>query len=65
MRPLQMFSTFSIWESETEMLNMVNGTREHVDGMSHKKAMQERSEKSFHHEFTKMRFHATMEVGEL
>ncbi len=64
MRPLQLFSTFSVWETENEMLNMVQGNKEQMGGMNHKEAKQERSRKSFHHEFTTMRFLAYKEVGE-
>lgn len=61
-RPLNTFSTFSIWKNESELLNMVHGRHEH-DGDSHKLAMQERSRKDFHHEFTTMRFAPFKEFG--
>ena len=37
-RPLNTFSTFSIWKNESELMNMVNG-RHQQDGDSHKLAM--------------------------
>ncbi len=68
MRPLQKFSTFSIWESEKDMLNMVRGrnashTEPNEKDMNHQKAMQARSEEPFHDEFTTMRFVAFGEEG--
>lgn len=61
-RPLNTFSTFSIWKNEFEMINMVHG-RNQGDGRSHKSAMQERARKDFHHEFTTMRFAPIKEFG--
>lgn len=63
MRPLNTFSTFSIWQNEAEMLNMVSGRDKLHDGESHKLAMKERVRKDFHHEFTTMRFTPFKEVG--
>lgn len=62
-RPLNTFSTFSIWRNESEMLNMVSGRDKMRDGESHKLAMQERVRKDFHHEFSTMRFTPFKEVG--
>lgn len=62
-RPLNTFSTFSVWKNESEMLNMVSGRNKLNDGDSHKLAMQERVRKDFHHEFTTMRFVPFKEVG--
>ncbi len=62
-RPLNTFSTFSIWQNETEMLNMVSGRDKPHDGESHTLAMKERTRKDFHHEFTTMRFTPFKEVG--
>lgn len=56
-RPANTFLTFSIWKNEIEMINMVHGKDR--GGDSHLLAMQERSRKDFHHEFTTMRFRAT------
>jgi hypothetical protein len=63
MRPLNTFSTFSIWQNESEMLNMVSGRDKLHDGESHRLAMQERVRKDFHHEFSTMRFTPFKEVG--
>lgn len=63
LRPLNTFSTFSIWNSETEMINMVQGQNKLKDGESHKFAMQERNRQDFHHEFSTMRFTPIKEVG--
>jgi hypothetical protein len=63
MRPLNTFSTFSIWQNESEMINMVTGRDKLHDGESHKLAMKERVRKDFHHEFTTMRFTPFKEVG--
>lgn len=62
-RPLNTFSTFSIWKSEAEMLNMVHGKNKLHDQEDHKLAMQERQRKDFHHEFTTLRFSPFKEVG--
>lgn len=63
LRPLNTFSTFSVWKNESEMLNMVSGRDKLHDGESHKLAMGERMRKDFHHEFTTMRFRPFKEVG--
>lgn len=63
MRPLNTFSTFSIWQNESEMCNMLSGRDKIRDGESHKLAMKERVRKDFHHEFTTMRFTPFKEVG--
>jgi len=62
-RPLNTFSTFSVWKNESEMVNMVHGKNKFEDGESHKLAMRERTRKDFHHEFTTMRFAPIKEVG--
>lgn len=62
-RPLNTFSTFSIWKNEAEMINMVQGLNKQ-DGSDHKLAMQERNRKDFHHEFSTMRFLPLREIGE-
>lgn len=59
MRPLNTLSTFSIWKNEREMINMVSGKTNHAE------AMKEQAQKSFHHEFTTMRFHLLGEYGDL
>jgi hypothetical protein len=63
MRPLNTFSTFSVWKNESEMLNMVSGRNAIRDGESHRLAMQERVRKDFHHEFTTLRFTPFKEAG--
>ncbi|MCX6123587.1 MAG: hypothetical protein NTV34_02380 [Proteobacteria bacterium] len=63
MRPLNTFSTFSIWKNEAEMINMVQGALKERDGAEHRVAMQERKKKDFHHEFMTMRLIPTREVG--
>lgn len=62
-RPPRTFSTFSIWKNEAEMVNMVLGKRKSQDGQEHINAMQERSRKPFHHEFSTMRFLPLGESG--
>lgn len=62
-RPLNTFSTFSIWKNESEMINMVQGRNKTHDGESHRLAMQERIRKDFHHEFSTMRFSPFKEIG--
>lgn len=63
MRPLNVFSTFSIWDNESEMLNMVRGHDAIKDGKSYHLAMKERSRKDFHHQFITMRFKPFKEIG--
>lgn len=62
-RPLNRFSTFSVWESEEAMRGMVRGTQG-TDGTQHRDAMVERARKPFHHEFTTMRFVPVSEHGQ-
>jgi len=63
-RPLNTFSTFSIWRSERDMLGMVGGRRPEIDGTRHREAMRERVRKDFHYEFTTMRFVPVSEHGQ-
>lgn len=63
-RPLNTFSTFSIWRSEQEMIGMVRGRRPDIDGTSHRDAMRERARQDFHYEFTTMRFVPLSEHGQ-
>lgn len=56
-RPLNTLSTFSIWRTEKDMLQMVHGKTLHAD------AMDEQFKKSFHHEFSTMRFYSIGEYG--
>ncbi|PJZ85465.1 hypothetical protein [Leptospira harrisiae] len=62
-RPFGNFSTFSIWNSEKEMLQMVHGRDSMKDGSEHKEAMIERNRKDFHYEFTTLRFEIIKEIG--
>jgi quinol monooxygenase YgiN len=62
-RPLNTFSTFSVWESEEAMRDMVRGSTER-DGPQHREAMVERARKPFHHEFTTLRFVPLSEHGQ-
>ena len=62
-RPLRTFSTFSVWQNESEMLNMVGGKNKLRDGESHRSAMAERIRKDFHSEFMTMRFVPFKEMG--
>lgn len=57
-RPLRTISTFTVWRSLEEMLDMVNRKTER-----HHVAMQERNRKGFHHEFMTLRFRAISEHG--
>lgn len=63
-RPLNTFSTFSMWRSEADMLGMVRGRRAEVDGAEHREAMVERARRPFHYEFTTMRFVPLSEHGQ-
>ncbi len=62
-RPLNTFSTFSIWDSEQAMLGMVRG-RGATDGPQHREALVERSRKPFHFEFTTLRFAPLSQHGD-
>lgn len=63
MRPPRTVSTFSVWRSQREMLDMVRGQGSAPDAQRHATAMVERSRKDFHHEFTTLRFRAFAEYG--
>jgi hypothetical protein len=63
-RPLNKFSTFSIWRSEEDMLGMVRGRRAEIDGTDHRDAMRERARQDFHYEFTTMRLVPLSEHGQ-
>lgn len=58
MRPIGTLSTFSIWKSERDMVSMVKGNNVHG------KAITEQMKRSFHHEFSTMRFYLLGEFGE-
>lgn len=56
-------STFSIWNSEKEMTDMVHGHSLVQKPKRHAKAMEERDKKDFHFEFTTLRFKPVGEFG--
>lgn len=62
--PLRTVSTFSVWETQQDMTNMVRGHGAIADPDRHAAAMVERSRKDFHFEFTTLRFRATSERGQ-
>ena len=57
-------STFSIWKSQKEMLDMVRGHSAVPEPKRHINAMKERDRKDFHFEFTTLRFKPISEAGE-
>ena len=56
-------STFSIWQTEREMTDMVHGHSSMPKPKRHADAMKERERKNFHFEFTTLRFKALSEFG--
>lgn len=63
MRPIGTLSTFSIWQTQQAMTDMVHGRSATPSAARHANAMQERNRKDFHHEFTTMRFRPISEQG--
>jgi hypothetical protein len=63
MRPPRTVSTFSVWRSEREMIDMVRGQESFPGAKRHAAAMVERKRRDFHHEFTTLRFRALTEQG--
>jgi hypothetical protein len=63
MRPVRTLSTFSIWQTQQAMIDMVRGRSTAPSPDRHARAMQERVRKDFHHEFTTMRFRPISEQG--
>lgn len=63
MRPMGTLSTFSIWNTQKAMTDMVNGRSEGAFANRHVNAMRERNRKDFHHEFTTLRFRPISEHG--
>lgn len=63
MRPPCTVSTFSVWRSQSEMIDMVHGKDSVPGAKRHAAAMVERNRKDFHHEFTTLRFRALAEQG--
>lgn len=63
-RPPRTFSTFSVWRSQREMIEMVHGKGSAPGADRHAGAMVERERKDFHYQFTTLRFRAIAEYGE-
>ena len=63
MRPPRTVSTFSVWKSQREMLDMVRGHSSVPRPDRHAAAMVERARKDFHFEFTTLRFKPISEHG--
>lgn len=63
MRPLNTVSTFTIWETQRAMLDMVGGHSKMLHPDRHANAMKERNRKDFHFEFTTLRFKPLSEHG--
>ena len=64
-RPFRTLSTFTVWRSAREMLEMVHGRRQLPagEGDRHAVAMVERTRKDFHREFITLRFNLLGEAG--
>lgn len=62
-RPPHTVSTFSVWTSQREMLDMVRGHSLVPRPERHADAMAERERKDFHFEFTTLRFKPIAEYG--
>ena len=56
-------STFSVWKTQREMIEMVHGTSSISKPDRHAVAMKERNRKDFHHQFTTLRFKPLSEHG--
>jgi hypothetical protein len=63
MRLPRTVSTFSVWTSLQEMLDMVRGHSDVPRPERHAVAMGERERKDFHFEFTTLRFRPLAEYG--
>lgn len=64
MRPPRTVSTFSVWKSQREMVEMVRGHSAVPRPERHAAAMVERRRKDFHFEFTTLRFKPIAEYGQ-
>lgn len=64
MRLPRTVSTFSVWRSQREMIEMVRGHSAVPQPERHAFAMVERQRKDFHFEFTTLRFSPIAEYGE-
>lgn len=56
-------STFSVWKSQKEMVDMVHGHSYVPKPKRHAQAMKERERKDFHYQFTTLRFKPIAEYG--
>lgn len=56
-------STFSVWKSQKEMVDMVHGHSSVPQPKRHAQAMKERERKDFHFQFTTLRFKPISEYG--
>ena len=56
-------ATFSIWNSQQAMTDMVRGQSAVAQPKRHSAAMKERERRDFHHEFTTLRFRPVAEFG--
>jgi hypothetical protein len=63
-RPPRTVSTFSVWRTQREMIEMVRGNSPVSDPNRHAVAMKERQRKDFHRQFTTLRFRPLSEHGE-
>jgi hypothetical protein len=63
MRLPRTVSTFSVWKSQAEMVDMVHGRSAVPRPERHAAAMAERRRKDFHIEFTTLRFRPIAEYG--
>ncbi|WP_313405008.1 hypothetical protein [Aeromicrobium sp.] len=62
-RPPNTISTFTVWHSTRQMLDMVHGRSNVAEPMRHAAAMRERERRDFHHEFATFRFRPLSEHG--
>lgn len=63
LRPPRTISTFSVWHSVRQMVQMVHGRSDVPDATPHATAMRERERRDFHHEFATYRFRPLSEHG--
>lgn len=63
-RPPRTVSTFSVWKTQREMLEMVRGQSPVPGRERHAAAMKERLRKDFHSQFTTLRFKPLSEHGQ-
>jgi hypothetical protein len=63
LRPPRTISTFSVWHSVQQMVEMVHGRSDVPDPDRHAAAMRQRKRRDFHHEFATYRFRPLSEHG--